>query len=86
MSESDTFNDIQKSKCSVIHLKHIQRWALETFFCERCTFPKRFFPRSLFISTFGTEPPQQFYFCSVYIKVQLVSDNSTAIFVLKSNT
>ena len=34
MSESEPFNDIQESKCSLVHLKHIQRWLNETHFCR----------------------------------------------------
>ena len=47
MSESEPFNDIQESKCSLVHLKHIQRWLNETHFCKSYVVikpPSRHFP------------------------------------------
>ena len=47
MSESEPFNDIQESKCSLVHLKHIQRWLNETHFCNSYVVikpPSRHFP------------------------------------------
>jgi len=43
-SETDFSRTILGPQKVIIHLKHIQRWALETFFCERCTFPKTLLP------------------------------------------
>ena len=46
MSESETFNYIQESKCSLVHLKHIQRWLNETHFCKSYVvikLPSRYF-------------------------------------------
>ena len=47
MSESEPFNDIQESKCLLVHLKHIQRWLNETHFCKSYVVikpPSRHFP------------------------------------------
>ena len=47
MSESEPFNDIHESKCSLVHLKHIQRWLDETHFCKSYVaikLPSRYFP------------------------------------------
>ena len=47
MSESEPFNDIQESKFSLVHLKHIQRWLDETHFCKSYVaikLPSRHFP------------------------------------------
>ena len=47
MSASEPFNDIQESKYSIVHLKHIQRWLNETHFCKSYVVikpPSRHFP------------------------------------------
>ena len=57
MSESEPFNDIQESKCSLVHLKHIQRWLNETHFRKSYVVikpPSRHFPTAFI---FGLEPP-----------------------------
>ena len=62
MSESEPFNDIQESKCSLVHLKHIQRWLNETHFSKSYVdikppsrhFPTRFHFWARTSLTFGT--------------------------------